>query len=80
MLTIQCKMARAVIGWEVRDVAREARVSPDTITHLERSKELKASTREAIRSAPKAVGVEFIPENNNGVGVKLRNNQSANEQ
>ncbi|ASC06058.1 helix-turn-helix domain-containing protein [Acetobacter pasteurianus] len=65
-------MARAAIGWGVRDLAKEAGVSPDTIARLERGEELKTSTIEAIRSALEAAGVEFIPENGGGAGVRLR--------
>ncbi|WP_346186933.1 helix-turn-helix domain-containing protein [Acetobacter orleanensis] len=72
MLAVQCKMARAAIGWGVRDLAKEAGVSPDTIARLERGEELKASTIEAICSALEAAGVEFIPENGGGAGVRLK--------
>jgi DNA-binding XRE family transcriptional regulator len=72
LLAVQCKMARAAIGWGVRDLAKEAGVSPDTIARLERGEELKASTIEAIRSALEAAGVEFIPENGGGAGVRLK--------
>lgn len=72
LLAVQCKMARAAIGWGVRDLAKEAGVSPDTIARLERGEELKTSTIEAIRSALEAAGVEFIPENGGGAGVRLR--------
>ena len=65
-------MARAAIGWGVRDLAKEAGVSPDTIARLERGEELKTSTIETIRSALEAAGVEFIPENGGGAGVRLR--------
>ncbi|MBO1328926.1 helix-turn-helix transcriptional regulator [Acetobacter suratthaniensis] len=64
-------MARAAIGWGVRDLAKEAGVSPDTIARFERGEELKATTIEAIRSALEAAGVEFIPENGGGAGVRL---------
>lgn len=72
MLAVQCKMARAAIGWGVRDLAKEAGVSPDTVARLERGEELKASTIEAIRSALEASGIEFIPENGGGVGVRVK--------
>lgn len=72
LLAVQCKMARAAIGWGVRDLAKEAGVSPDTIARLERGEELKASIIEAIRSALETAGGEFIPENGGGVGARLR--------
>lgn len=72
ILPIQCKMARVAVGWGVRDLAREANVSTDTIARLERGEELKESTQAAIRSALESAGVEFIPENGGGPGVRLR--------
>uniref|UniRef100_UPI000470013B helix-turn-helix domain-containing protein n=1 Tax=Acetobacter papayae TaxID=1076592 RepID=UPI000470013B len=72
MLAVQCKMARVAVGWGVRELAAAADVSPNTIARLERGEELKASTIEAIRSALETAGVEFIPENGGGAGVRLR--------
>lgn len=72
MLAVQCKMARVAVGWGVRELAAAADVSPNTIARLERGEELKASTIEAIRSTLEAAGVEFIPENGGGAGVRLR--------
>ncbi|MFE8873401.1 helix-turn-helix domain-containing protein [Acetobacter persici] len=74
MLAVQCKMARVAVGWGVRELAAAADVSPNTIARLERGEELKASTIEAIRSALEAAGVEFIPENGEGAGVRLQKN------
>ncbi|MCI2007425.1 MAG: helix-turn-helix domain-containing protein [Acetobacter peroxydans] len=65
-------MARVAVGWGVRELAAVADVSPNTIARLERGEELKASTIEAIRSALEAAGVEFIPENGGGAGVRLK--------
>ncbi|WP_456304865.1 helix-turn-helix domain-containing protein [Acetobacter persici] len=73
-MAVQCKMARVAVGWGVRELAAAADVSPNTIARLERGEELKASTIEAIRSALEAAGVEFIPENGEGAGVRLQKN------
>lgn len=72
LLPVQCKMARAAIGWGVRDLAREANVSPDTIARLERGDPLKENTITIIRKALEAAGVEFIPKNGGGPGVRLK--------
>ncbi|GAC1045901.1 hypothetical protein thsrh120_59060 [Rhizobium sp. No.120] len=71
MIPIQCKMARVALGWGTRDLAKFARVSPDTIARLERGEQLRASTVEAIRVAFENAGIEFIPENGGGVGVRF---------
>ncbi|RWF05820.1 MAG: XRE family transcriptional regulator [Mesorhizobium sp.] len=68
-------MARAAVGWGVRDLAKAAAVSVDTVSRLERGEELQPRTIAAIRAALEAAGVEFIPENGGGVGVRLRKDQ-----
>ncbi len=67
---IQCKMARIALGWGTRDLAEAASVSPDTIARLERGEQLKSSTLAAVRTAFEAAGIEFIPENGGGPGVR----------
>lgn len=68
---VQSKMARAAVGWGVRDLAKEAGVSVDTVSRLERGEELQPRTLAAIQAALEAAGVEFIPENGGGAGVRL---------
>ena len=69
MNAVQCKMARAATGLGVRDLAKAAGVSPDTVARLERGEELRECTVAAIKAALENAGVEFIPENGGGVGV-----------
>ena len=49
-----------------------AKVSPDTIARLERGEVLKERTVEHIQRILEEAGVEFIPENGGGAGVRLR--------
>lgn len=72
---IQCKMARVAVGWGVRELAAAAAVSTDTIARLERGEALKESTVAAIRAALEVAGVQFIPENGGGPGVRLRESE-----
>ncbi len=72
MLPVQCKMARTALNMGVRDLAALAKVSPDTVARLERGESLKERTVNAIQVALEAAGVEFIPENGGGAGVRLR--------
>jgi transcriptional regulator with XRE-family HTH domain len=72
MIAVQCKMARVALGLGVRELAELANVSPDTIARLERGEVLKDRTVAAIRAALEAAGVEFIPENGSGAGVRLK--------
>jgi transcriptional regulator with XRE-family HTH domain len=53
-------MARAGLGWGVRDLARIARVSPDTVARLERGEMLRERTFEDLRRVFEAAGVEFL--------------------
>lgn len=76
MNAVQSKMARAALGLGVRDLAKVAAVSVDTISRLERGEELLPRTVTAIRSALEAAGVIFIDENGNGPGVRLRHRKS----
>ncbi|MDI6652110.1 helix-turn-helix transcriptional regulator [Gluconobacter japonicus] len=64
-------MARVAIGWGVRDLAAAANVSPNTIARLERGEPLRENTVTIIRKALEAAGVEFIPQNGGGPGVRL---------
>ena len=72
MNAAQCKMARAATGLGVRDLAKKAGVSPDTIARLERGEDLKETTVAVIQSALETAGVEFIAENGGGAGVRLK--------
>ncbi len=72
MLAVQSKMARAALGWGVRDLAAAAKVSPDTVARFERGESLYQRTIEAIQAALETAGIEFIPENGGGAGVRLK--------
>lgn len=72
--SIQSKMARAAIGWGVRELAAKANVGVSTVTRFEAGQvEPIPATIAAIRRALEAAGVEFIAENGGGAGVRMRN-------
>ncbi len=71
MNATQCRMARAATGLGVRDLAKLASVSPDTVARLERGDTIRENTVQTIRTALEQAGVEFIAENGGGVGVRL---------
>ena len=68
-------MARAGLQLSVRELAEMARVSPTTIAKLERGEALYSRTVAAIQAALEAAGIEFIPQNGGGVGVRLKARQ-----
>ena len=72
---VQSRMARAALGWGIRELAGSAKVSIDTVARFERGEELKERTVDAIRDALEAAGIEFIDENGGGPGVRLRKRQ-----
>lgn len=59
-LPVQSRMARAGLGWGIRELARAAKVSMDTVVRFERGEELKERTVEALQHAFEAAGLEFI--------------------
>jgi len=66
---LQCRMARAALGWGVRELAAAAKVSTDTVARFERGDELKERTIDALQRALEAAGVEFT--NGDQPGVRL---------
>ena len=68
----QCKMARVGLGLSVLGLAELAKVSPNTITRLERGERLLPRTQDAIRRALEEAGVQLIDANGGGPGVRLR--------
>lgn len=70
----QMRAARALLRWAQNDLAERSGVSVPTIKRLENmAGELSghASTIRALRAALEAAGVDFIPENGGGAGVRL---------
>ena len=73
MTPSQCRMARAAVEMTISDLAERASVAPNTISRFEaRKTDPIPATIAALRQALEAAGVEFIPENGGGAGVRLR--------
>ncbi|MCI9868827.1 transcriptional regulator [Rhizobium skierniewicense] len=72
-------MARAALKWGVRDLADRAKITPATITRIEAGKPSYMTTLEAIRLAFEQAGLEFIPENGGGAGVRFSKPQDKSE-
>jgi transcriptional regulator with XRE-family HTH domain len=71
MRAVQVKMARAAVGWGVRELAKKAGVTANTVTRIENGADAKQSTMDRLQQALEAAGVEFIEENGGGLGVRL---------
>jgi transcriptional regulator with XRE-family HTH domain len=66
-------MARAALQWTLKDLAKRSRVGHVTINRFEIGQAASnPSTLAALQHAIEAAGVEFIPENGGGAGVRLR--------
>lgn len=73
MTPIQCRMARAALGWTANELAKRAEVGVSTVNRFETDQGAPIpATIAAIRTALDSAGVEFIPENGGGAGVRLR--------
>jgi transcriptional regulator with XRE-family HTH domain len=72
MKPVQLKMARTAVGWGVRELAKKAGVTANTVTRIENGADAKQSTIEKLQQALECAGVEFIDENGGGPGVRLR--------
>lgn len=73
--TRQAKAARALLAWSQEDLARASGVSVPTVKRLEADDGPiggRANTGAKLEAALEAAGVEFIPENGGGPGVRLK--------
>jgi transcriptional regulator with XRE-family HTH domain len=69
MSPIQLRMARAAVGWGVRELAKKAGITANTVTRIENGADAKQSTIDKLRRALEAAGVEFT--NGDQPGVRL---------
>lgn len=72
----QLRAARALIGLEQQDLASAASVAVNTIRRIEAAGANPAPARldtlKRLEDALREAGVDFIPENGGGAGVRLR--------
>lgn len=71
----QIRAARALLRWEQRDLAKASGISLPSVKRLETQPGPLAAQERTIvelRHALEEAGVEFIPENGGGAGVRLK--------
>lgn len=76
----QCRAARAIIKWSRKKLSKAAGVTERTITDFEREAKgsdgdirvPRKSTLLAIEASLDKAGVEFLPGNGSGPGVRLK--------
>nr|WP_221237223.1 transcriptional regulator [Roseospira goensis] len=69
------RAARALLRWTAQDVAEKAGIGLATVRRSEAvdgEVPMTGGNQRLVRQALEAAGVEFIPENGGGPGVRLR--------
>lgn len=82
MLTAaQIRSARALLGWSQSELVTKTALSPTTIKRMESEgvgpERSSAGNVDTVRKALEAAGVEFIPENGGGAGVRWAKRKDA---
>ncbi|WP_173514228.1 helix-turn-helix domain-containing protein [Sinorhizobium psoraleae] len=71
----QIRAARALIRWSAKELAKAAGIGVATVSRAEvedGTTSLTSANLKAIRLALETAGLEFIPENGGGVGVRFK--------
>jgi transcriptional regulator with XRE-family HTH domain len=69
----QVRMARAALGWGVRDLAKKAGIAANTVSRYENGSGATVATVEAMRKVLEDAGVIFVPaDETGGPGVRLK--------
>lgn len=69
-------MARAALGWGVRELAEKAGITANTVSRYENGADALGETLGRMEAALRDAGIEFIPENGGGAGVRFRERRS----
>ena len=69
---LQIKLARTALGLTVRELGKRTGITANTISRYENGADALGSTIQKLGDLLESEGVEFIPENGGGVGVRLK--------
>jgi hypothetical protein len=75
-----CRAARALIGWDQAQLAAASGVPKPTVSAFEvkdESAKLTTMNNRALIEAFETAGLQFIPENGGGAGVRVRERREA---
>ena len=68
----QLRMARAALDWSIRELCDKTGLHRNTISNVENGSDLRVSTLATLRGVFEEHGLEFIPKNGGGVGVRFK--------
>ena len=68
----QCRAARGLLDWTQNDLANVSGLSALTIRRFEKGEDLRDSNKKLLQFTFERAGVEFLPANGSGIGVRLR--------
>lgn len=69
----QCRAARGLVSWSQAELATKAGVGESTVRNFEAGRSIPIGNNlSALTRTLETAGVEFIPENGGGAGVRLR--------
>lgn len=69
----QCRAARAMLGWSQEKLSKRAKVARATVADFEREARTPIlNNLIAIQKVLEEEGIEFIPKNGGGEGVRFR--------
>ena len=70
---LQIRMARAALGWGVRDLADRAGLAPNTVSRFENGADARVDTVTQMQEVLERAGIVFVPgDDQAGPGVRLR--------
>lgn len=73
----QCRAARAMLNWSQTKFASKASIARATLAEFESGKRVPIlNNLNSIQNTFVQEGIEFIPENGGGAGVRLRNSNN----
>lgn len=67
----QCRAARGLLGWTQAELAQRVSISAVSIRAFEKGGEMRDSNRKLLQLTFEAAGVQLIPANGGGAGVRL---------
>ena len=69
----QCRAARGLLDWSQDRLATEAKASNSTVRNFEKGRSVPGPIfLQSMKSALEAAGIQFIPANGGGPGVRLK--------